>query len=814
MPGLTTTTTTGMPTTTTRVTTTAPQSKASACCPDSKTYECSYSGSNCNACYCTIPPGGVHGIHDYPNGGGAFCRNDLQHGGGCCAGRDDPSMCPPKNQATTAKITTSKLTATKAATTATTAAAAAAATTKATTAKITTAKITTAKAAAAAAPVKAKAKTAKLTTTKAAATNAAANTTKGNKPKIATTKAATAAVTTTATTTTTAAAATSTGAIIVTLVVLLCCGVCGVGGFLFVRQRQSDLTTEERADSGASPAAVLRMQSVERTNPLARLGGNDDDGTYSGYAATNATSAGGAAAGVGHYDAAVPPANVVVNGAFEGAGERPAATSSALFGKHDNAETPGAPEYLRLGITAEGITHVLELIGFPYQWADSVKTASARVVEEKPHPDNLRQPNISGGYTYTRPADLQWVTDDHGDFVAAEVVTGSDGRGGVSFKATTSCSTCYDVVEAVRQYLKRTGNEDKSMLEVLHAENSQFVGPADVFVSHVQSSHVASMLGTINQAPNLWPDICNVNGQTRYWVDIMSLRQCQPSAFKPAEIFDVISLTKACLVEIDRTSSYLKRTFCIFEVFAAVQEDVPLLCAPKVVMEELRESERWDALLVLAREVGTLDCSAATSRSKKHTDQINEYIKEDCGFEALNEAVKCAILLGMDRTRPGATGITLVDGSHFEDTGMMKRRRDAATEWTEIIKQLATPDRPATRRSQLLAPLMSVADEAYSKLQGYSELKKHEPLAQHPAPGSDTDVPAPRAPEMNVYDAVPKDGTWTANAQDSFGFDAGLSTANAIANGSFEANAHPHENPDGFERYDQFDGFEAQQAVV
>ena len=234
-------------------------------------------------------------------------------------------------------------------------------------------------------------------------------------------------------------------------------------------------------------------------------------------------------------------------------------------------------------------------------------------------------------------------------------------RGGVSFSATTSSSTCYDVVQAVKDYLKRTGNEDKSICEVLQARGSPHVGPADVFVSHVQGTHVASMLGTIKDAPVLFGDVCHTG--TKYWIDITSLRQCQQNAFVPEEIVGVIKGIKACLVEIDLLSSYLSRIFCIFEVFGAVLNKVPLLCAPKAVMEEVRDSQRWDALLVLSRGVSKLDCATAKSRSEKDTRAISKYIERTVGFKFLNDAVKSGILVGMDRTRPGAPGIKTVDAS-------------------------------------------------------------------------------------------------------------------------------------------------------
>ena len=123
----------------------------------------------------------------------------------------------------------------------------------------------------------------------------------------------------------------------------------------------------------------------------------------------------------------------------------------------------------------------------------------------------------------------------------------------------------------------------------------------------------------------------------------------------------------ACIIEVDRTSTYLKRIFCIFEVFAAVLHRVKLRCAPKVVLEEAREDKRWKKLMVLAREVQKMDCAKAESRDPASTADIKRHIERTVGFAGLNDAVKTAMLLGMDSARPGQGGIRNVgDGGGAE----------------------------------------------------------------------------------------------------------------------------------------------------
>ena len=193
---------------------------------------------------------------------------------------------------------------------------------------------------------------------------------------------------------------------------------------------------------------------------------------------------------------------------------------------------------------------------------------------------------------------------------------------------------------------------------MLQAENNPEVGPATVLVSHIQASHIASLMNTLDAAPGLF---ASCTASTFYWVDYFTLRQCQPGAFVPEEILSVMKTMEACLVEIDRDAAYLGRAFCIFEIFAAVVANVPLQCVPKSVTEEVRDQHRWNAVLLLAHKVKKLDCAKAESRSEEDTDKIKQDIARHVGFEQLNAAVSTAILLSMERTRPGAPGAQPLD---------------------------------------------------------------------------------------------------------------------------------------------------------
>ena len=265
--------------------------------------------------------------------------------------------------------------------------------------------------------------------------------------------------------------------------------------------------------------------------------------------------------------------------------------------------------------------------------------------------------------TYERPKSLDWVTEQYGAFAHSKTVTGTSHQGAINsaasgWSATTSTSTGYDVAEAVRQYLKSTGNSARSICEVLQQENSPHVGTATVFISHTQALHIACLMGTLKAARGLFPS-CG-GGKTLYWIDFFTLQQCQRSAFVPEQIMSVMETMEACIIEIDRDAAYIGRAFCVFEAFAAVKAGVLLQCLPKSVTDEVRDQQRWDEVLLLARKVKKMDCAKAESRYRHNTDAIKRYVSRTIGFADLNAAVSAAILLGMDRTRPGKPGSTLV----------------------------------------------------------------------------------------------------------------------------------------------------------
>ena len=403
----------------------------------------------------------------------------------------------------------------------------------------------------------------------------------------------------------------------------------------------------------------------------------------------------------------VPVVNNVPLHGYENTGGRPAVRNHAYVGggaapaqghaahtKYENTARPRAasaaayPPHLRLGLTRKGVIMALERIRFTYRY----KFAQARVENQgqgklvlEPDHDSGNQFDVDSDFEgkYQRPEDeLGWVTEQYG----------------------RHRSTGYDVVEATKQYLRKSGNSGYSLCEVLSADRNPEVGKADVFLSHVQSAHIGELLGTMKAAIDAFQE-CSEN--TKFWVDFFTLRQCQEHAFEPAEMVGVIRDIGVTVVELDgdfvgnldvgggnvvhagaAPCTYLSRTFCIFEVYATLKAKGKVLCIPKSVVGLEWDRDRWAALLKLSEKVNGIDCRTATSRNAKHKRQIERYVETNIGFDSLNNLVRKAILQSADRCRPDLFGDKY-------------RRADGTTrlpEWTEVLdKHGITPHRPPAR---------------------------------------------------------------------------------------------------------------------
>ena len=284
---------------------------------------------------------------------------------------------------------------------------------------------------------------------------------------------------------------------------------------------------------------------------------------------------------------------------------------------------PGAPahgdgRHLRLGLSRAGLFAFLQKIGFILYGAGGVGWDST----ESRHLDNMGKWRYCPGYV--RPETARWIES-----------SGVAGPVGESARFGLANMTGYDVVAKIRAWLGEVGCEHLSVCEavLLHEDLRALrhhVGPATVFWSHMQQepflgkflsedpdvqrlrgggrrdanehltaklragveASTAGLLGEVfNCEATAWPfqspeDLAACRGgrpvgaRTRaavndaansvpIWLDYTSLRQCAHDFRIPrmGGLFRGMRL----IVCAPRWVEYLQRTFCVFELYLAVQ---------------------------------------------------------------------------------------------------------------------------------------------------------------------------------------------------------------------------------------------------
>lgn len=262
------------------------------------------------------------------------------------------------------------------------------------------------------------------------------------------------------------------------------------------------------------------------------------------------------------------------------------ANTHAVGGGHavaDVIEDKDIHPHLLLGISRRGMMEFMQRIGFP-QSHDAAAPG------------------------------LAWVREAYGDSL-----------------------TGYDLGECVRAWLFETGNEGKSVCEVLLAEGNPHVASADVFLSHVQSLGMGTTLCTLKDGPETFTSYFAKGDALPlipfYWVDYFCLRQCQAD-FDIRQIRAAIAEIGLTLAEIDGARTYLTRSFCVFELFATVDSGAKLLCQP-----------------MGSGKVVAVDSAAALTRRDVDKRAIDEYIVQTIGFAKFDEAVLKAVNAGLEMHR-------------------------------------------------------------------------------------------------------------------------------------------------------------------
>merc|ERR1712217_919212 len=158
----------------------------------------------------------------------------------------------------------------------------------------------------------------------------------------------------------------------------------------------------------------------------------------------------------------------------------------------------------------------------------------------------------------------------------------------------------------------------------LKAARKSAVGIANVFISHAQGEPMEDVKKVMKK----------YKGHEIYqWVDIFSLRQCAKNEFNPPEIVRLIHDIGNIVIAIDRDTMYFKRTFCIFEAYAAISTN------SKVKVEMV-----WAKASTCASSIiGHIDSEHAQSRSLKDQERIHEFIAFGAGHGAVNRILRDGI---------------------------------------------------------------------------------------------------------------------------------------------------------------------------
>ena len=305
--------------------------------------------------------------------------------------------------------------------------------------------------------------------------------------------------------------------------------------------------------------------------------------------------------------------------------------------------------HLLLGISKEGMRSFCERIGFPILGSHNEQYAGN---------DDYR-----GTYVRDELAD-GWITAAFGPQDRA---------------AKGENLTGYDLGAAIRSWLAQTGNEHRSVCEVLLAEGAASGAPAvdfvldprlqkhvrlgpTVFYSHMQSKplwQTFMCMGRATESFNLLDPLKQgarsrdglveatdrfmhraLNEPVYWWIDYFT--QCQRD-FDVRLIRMVIQRIGRTVVELHTYyREYLARSFCVFEAFATVESGSALLCqlavsAAQTAAEDLKKQH--------------VDSRAAATWRSEDKMQIDAFIESlEGGFARLDACVTDAVLEGARST--------------------------------------------------------------------------------------------------------------------------------------------------------------------
>ena len=284
-----------------------------------------------------------------------------------------------------------------------------------------------------------------------------------------------------------------------------------------------------------------------------------------------------------------------------------------------SADALAADSHLRLGITTEGINYMLDRLDF-YSWGDGDSATAWNP--------------FAGKYNeaYERRADVQWIDEKlgplrekDGDKLTHRYLVPEEGE-------LVPGVTGYDLGSQIRHWLRKEGKDHLSVCEVLAAENSAFVGHANVFYSHMQSPGIGITLFCMNDVFLMHGSKLPDPNERFIWLDYFSLRQCQ-SDFNIDRTYALIHSIGLTIVEMDFDLQYLGRSFCLFEAWVTVKTGSKFLV--------YTPGEPWDKILRAWQGASVVEKARCWSPTDKQT--IDSFIRRTVGFEELAKTVHCTL---------------------------------------------------------------------------------------------------------------------------------------------------------------------------
>jgi hypothetical protein len=285
----------------------------------------------------------------------------------------------------------------------------------------------------------------------------------------------------------------------------------------------------------------------------------------------------------------------------------------------------------RLGISLQGLYRFFERIDF-IRWAS--ESTGSRMLDgySKSYDDDRGWKYVE---PYTRSEALSWANDAFG---LVERDEGPITIKNVGLKNMTG----YDACDRIRRWLLENGFERMSVCEVLLTDANfedlrQNVGRANIFWSHIQQENLLGWGGTLSSMRAAQQNHMRLLPPETmfFWLDYTSLRQCQ-SDFNISVTVMLIKEIGLLIACVDQQLEYTRRSFCVLELFAAVDSSSQLICHSNLLRNDMEHS--------LAKR--PIDTARADSRSREDKGVIDSFIVNSVGFEQLDGIVSKALVGG------------------------------------------------------------------------------------------------------------------------------------------------------------------------